>query len=278
MKKYLFTDGTNVIREVQSDEELQSLIQSSGDPDKIRIWIFHTNEWITYAGFNKHRIAKAAPLKNTPDKEEKKEEAVSLQRTAAKPRGWSRMAIVLIAAAAIFLVYNFTRIKWTKISQLEITASRPDNVPLMDVDSLVQEIELVRDQKLDRVTATNLRIRNTWPDRMQLKLKSDREAANGDTKFYNVSLFIDNSTGYNIDQAIVELTNWENDEVIKVDTIHFDFIGYAAPATRDLPNEYRGDSLSVSFLSMRSKAFNFCYAAGKESNYGNLNDRWFCRE
>jgi hypothetical protein len=278
MKKYLFTDGTNVIREVQSEEELQKLIQSSEDPGKIRIWIFNTNEWITHAEFGKRGVLKVAPQKNTTEIEEKKEEVLVRHRSAGKRGGWSKLLIVLISAAVIFLIYNFTRIKWKKISPLEVTASRPDNVPLMNVDSLVQEIEFVRGQKLDRVTATNLRIRNTWPDRMQLKLKSEREAKNGDTKFYDVSIFIDNSTGYNIDQAIVELRNWENDQVIKVDTFHFNFIGYAAPATRVLPVEYRGDSLSVSFLSMRSKAFNFCYAAGKESNYGNLNDRWFCKE
>jgi hypothetical protein len=85
----------------------------------------------------------------------------------------------------------------------------------MDVDSLIREIEFTRNQKLDKVTATNLRIRNTWPDRMQLKLKSDRQAANGDVKFYNVSVLIDNSTGYNIDQAIVELTNWKKNEVAR---------------------------------------------------------------
>ncbi len=34
MEKYLFTDGTNVIREAESREELQSLIQSSADPAK----------------------------------------------------------------------------------------------------------------------------------------------------------------------------------------------------------------------------------------------------
>jgi hypothetical protein len=278
MKKYLFTDGTNVIREVQSEEELQKLIQSSEDPGKIRIWIFNTNEWVTHAEFGKHRVVRAAPPKITPEKEDKKEKVVVRQRTVAKRGGWSKLVIVLISAAAIFLIYNFTRIKWKKLPPMEVIASRPNNVPLMNVDSLVQEIEFVRGQKLDRVTATNLRIRNTWPDRMQLKLKSEREATNGDTKFYNVSLFIDNSTGYNMDQAIVELSNWENDQVIKVDTFHFNFIGYAAPATRVLPVEYGGDSLSVSFLSLRSKAFNFCYAAGKESNYGNLNDRWFCKE
>jgi hypothetical protein len=148
----------------------------------------------------------------------------------------------------------------------------------MDVDSLVREIEFMRNQKLDKTTATNLRIRNTWPDRMQLKLKSDRQASNGDVKFYNVSLFIDNSTGYNVDQAIVELARWKNNEVTGRDTVQFNFVGYAQPSTRLIPGEYRGDSLSVSFLSLRSKAFNFCYAAEKESNYGNLNDRWFCRE
>ena len=279
MKKYLFTDGTNVIREVQSDEEVQKLIQSSGDPDKIRIWIFNTNEWITHAEFSRQKSGRVAALKNEPDREEKKEHAIGSQKPVAKPRrSRSRVLIFLILAAAIFLVYNFTRIKWTKIPALEVTAQRPNNVPLMDVDSLIREIEFTRGQKLDKITATNLRIRNTWPDRMQLKLKSDRQASNGDIKFYNVSLFIDNSTGYNVDQAIVELINWKNDEVARKDTFHFDFIGYAQPSTRIVPGEYRGDSLSVSILSVRSKAFNFCYAAEKESNYGNLNDRWFCKE
>ena len=117
---------------------------------------------------------------------------------------------------------------------MEVTAATAENVPLMNVDSLVQVIEFARGQKLDRVTATNLRIRNTWPDRMQLKLKSERETSKAGTKFYNVNIFIDNSTGYNIDNAVVELSNWKNEQVIKVDTFHFNFIGYAAPATRKL--------------------------------------------
>ena len=279
MKKYLFTDGTNVIREVQSDEELQALIQSAGDPDKIRIWIFSTNEWITHAEFKKLRFGRiTAPLKNESEIGDKEQKSVTSPKKVAKRPGMSRVLILLITAAAIFLVYNFTRIKWRKIPALEAIAPRPGNVPLMDVDSLIREIEFSRNQKLDKTTATNLRIRNTWPDRMQLKLKSDRQASNGEIKFYNVSLFIDNSTGYNVDQAIVELTNWKKNEVAGKDTFQFNFIGYAQPSTRAIPGEYRGDSLSVSFLSLRAKAFNFCYAAEKESNYGNMNDRWFWRE
>ena len=265
-------------REVQTDEELQTLIQSSPDPGKIRIWIFNTNEWITQAEFKKQKFGRIPPLKNEPEPVAREEKTSGTQKPAAKPKRRSRVLIILLMAAAIFLVYNFTRIKWTKISPLEITAERPNNVPLMDVDSLIGVIEFERGQKLDKTTATNLRIRNTWPDRMQLKVKSDRQTSNGDIKFYNVSLFIDNSTGYNVDQAIVELSNWKNGEVAGRDTFQFDFISYAQPSTRVVPGEYRGDSLSVSFLSLRSKAFNFCYAAEKESNYGNLNDRWFCRE
>jgi hypothetical protein len=77
MKKYLFTDGTNVIREVQSDEELQALIQSSAELDKIRIWIFNTNEWLTHAEFCKQKFGRtAAPLKNEPEIVAKKEKTV----------------------------------------------------------------------------------------------------------------------------------------------------------------------------------------------------------
>ena len=52
MDKYLFTDGTSGVREVQSQEELKTLIASATQPGKIRIWIFNTNEWINYAGFS----------------------------------------------------------------------------------------------------------------------------------------------------------------------------------------------------------------------------------
>jgi hypothetical protein len=99
-----------------------------------------------------------------------------------------------------------------------------------------------------------------------------------ETKFYNISLSIDNSTGYHIDNAVIELTNWKNGQAINTDTIQVDNISYTAQAKRNLEKEYRSDSLSISFLSLRAKAFNFCYEAGRESNYGNLNDRWFCRE
>jgi hypothetical protein len=279
MQKYLFTDGTNGVREVQSDEDLQKLIQSSGDTGKIRIWVFNTNEWITYTEFSKQANAKLLPLKKPVYKEEKKNGTVVKPQPARGYNSLTRLFAALVIAVAIFLVYNnFTRIKWSKAPPLEITAARPDNVPVMNIDSLIAEIEYSRGQKIDKVTATNLRIRNTWPDRIQLQLKTNRDTSQDEVKYYSVDLSIDNSTGYNIDQAVIELNIWKNSGISSTDTFHFKNIGYAAPAKRSVEKEFRGDSLSVSFLSLRSKAFNFCYAAGKESNYGNLNDRWFCRE
>jgi hypothetical protein len=278
MEKYLFTDGTNAVREVQSGEELHTLIRSSGDPGKIRIWVFSTSEWITYTEFSNRSIAKVIPLKKTVSHQEDRQVVSPVPKPARKYTGVVKALIVLVAGLAIFLVYNFSRIKWSTATPLEITAPRPANVPLLDVDSLIQFIEYTRGQKLDRVTSTNLRIRNSWPERVHLQFKSDRDTSQAGTKFYNINITIDNSTGYNIDNAVVEFRNWKNGQVEKSDTVHFDFVGYAAPATRSVVGEFRGDSLSVSFLSLRSKAFNFCYAAGKESNYGNLNDRWFCKE
>lgn len=276
MEKYLFTDGTNVVREVQSEEELQKLIQSSGDAGKIRIWVFNTNEWITYTDFSKKFILKTSSLKKSVNNVEKTEPVVPPKR--ANPfSGLTKLLILPTVAAAVFLIYNFTRIKWSKVSPLELTAERPGNTPLINIDSLIAEIEYSRGQKLDKITATNLRIRNTWPDRIVLQLKSDRDSSQDGIKFYNINLSIDNSTGYNVDQMVAELKSWKNNEVIKLDTFQFRNIGYAAPAKRNVPGEYLGDSLSVSILSLRSKAFNFCYSAEKESNYGNLNDRWFCK-
>jgi len=278
MEKYLFTDGTNVVREVQSDEELQKLIQSSADTGKIRIWIYNTNEWISYAEFSKSFIVKKPAVVNGTDRPLKKAEPAKEKKVSKRYGFFTKLFIALATIAAVFLVYNFTRIKWHKASPLELTAARPGNVPIMNIDSLIAVIEYTRRQKLDKITATNLRIRNTWPDRIQLLLRTDRDTSVDETKFYNIHLSIDNSTGYHIDNAVIELVNWKDGQAINTDTIHVDNISYTAQAKRNLEKEYRGDSLTISFLSLRAKAFNFCYEAERESNYGNLNDRWFCRE
>ena len=280
MEKYLFTDGTNVVREVQSKEELQTLVQSAGDPGRVRIWLFNTSEWISYAEFNKRSHPTGiVPVKITTTREAQKQTAKVKQ--PAKPaqfKGLERAFILLVICGVVFLVYNFSRVKWHTASSLMITAPRPSNTPLMDIDSLIRTIENTRGQKLDKVTQTNLRIRNSWPDRIELKLRTDRDTSQAGIKFYNIELSIDNSTGYNIDEAVVEVRDWRYGSVNVTDTFHFTNIGYSAVARRILPNEYRSDSISVSFLTLRSKAFNFCYSWDKESNYGNLNDRWFCRD
>lgn len=284
MEKYLFTDGTNVVREVQSKEELHTIIEANSDPGKIRIWIYSTSEWISYAEFNKRFVAKVVPIKKAVVKQESRKERANTPAlsTPKKPARKSAAAIkffvVIVTAVAIFLVYNFTRVKWHTAASTQVTAARPANTPLINVDSLVKVIEAERGQKLDKVTLTNLRIRNTWPDRIELKLKSDRDTNQLGTRFYNVEIAIDNSTGYNIDNAIVEVRDWRSSVANGVDTVHFNNVGYSEVSRRVLPVQYRGDSLSVSFLSIRAKAFNFCYSSDKESNYGNLNDRWFCRD
>ncbi len=184
----------------------------------------------------------------------------------------------MATALAIFLVYNFTRVKWTSLAPLQITAERPANVPVMSVDSLIGVVETLRGQKLDKTTLTNLRIRNTWPDRIKLQIKCDRDSGAAGIKYKNIELSVDNSTGYQIDNVVIELKNWQNEIIHKTDTFHLNNIGYAALSNRMLKNEYRGDSLSVSFLNIKARSFNFCYSFDKESNYGNLNDRWFCKE
>ncbi len=279
MEKYLFTDGTNVVREVQSKEELQSLMQASGDTGKIRIWVFSTSEWISFAEFSKHNISNNLPLKKA-EKAERKTEPVAIHKPPkAKQSSWPlKLFIMLITAGAIFLVYNFTREKWHHASPLTIEAGYPENVPQMNIDSLLFEIEMTRGQKLDKVTTTNLRIRNSWPDRVLLKLTTDRDTSLSGSKFFNLEVAIDNSTGYHIDKAVVEVKNWKNSSLVNTDTVYFSNINYTAPVRSKLNDEYRGDSLSVSFLSLKAKSFNFCYAYDKESNYGNFNDRWFCRD
>ncbi|MFI5130987.1 MAG: hypothetical protein ACHQFX_13380 [Chitinophagales bacterium] len=277
MEKYLFTDGTNVIREVESREELQSLIQSSAEPAKVRIWIFNSNEWISVADFNKRASGQNSQVKKAETVAAVKEPPAP-RRKSSIPGYLKKAAIGIAGAAAIFLVYNFTRVTWRKGSALSIAAERPENTPPVNVDSLIETVELLRGQRLDKITRTNLRIRNTWPDLIQLQLTADRDISKNGSKYYNAEVSIDNSTGYNLDDAVVKLDVWKDNEVSGSDTIHFSNITYAALAKRKLEPIYRGDSLSVSFITIKSKVFNFCYSSEKKSNYGNYNDRWFCRE
>ena len=147
----------------------------------------------------------------------------------------------------------------------------------MDIDSLILEIEVTRLESLDRNTKTNLRLRNTWPERILLQLVSDRETNGAGSRFFNVDVLIDNTTGFNLDNAIVKLSVWKNKKVNHTDTLRFDNIRYDIVSKRQLEYRYKGDSISVAFESIKAKTFNFCYSSTK-NNSGNYNDRWFCRE
>jgi hypothetical protein len=279
MEKYLFNDGTNVVREVQSKEELDTFIQSAADKGLVKIWLFNTSQWISYAEFIQLTTPKIQPPKKLVIQAEKKIiPLINGQKKRGKLTGLIKTFVVLITVAAVFLIYNFSRERWHTASSLSVKAVWPANTPVIDIDSLIKTIENARGQKLDKVTQTNLRIRNSWPERIELKLKTDRDTSQSGNKFYNIELSIDNSTGYMIDEAVVELTDWRHGHINMTDTFHFNNVGYAAVSKRLLANEYRSDSLSLSFLTLRSRAFNFCYSFDKESNYGNLNDRWFCRD
>jgi hypothetical protein len=283
MEKYLFNDGTNIIKEIHSAEELKSLLRSCSDPTRTRIWVFDTNEWVSYPDF-----AKAYNFSITPVLAMKKVEPPRpVENDEADTPGWrskvKRFFIVIAVVAVALLVYNFTRIKWEKEGAISIVASRPANSPDINVDSLIQVIELQRGQGLDKVTKTNFRIRNSWPDKISLKLTGDKFSNKLTNRFENLELSIDNSTGYNLDNAVVQLNTWKKVSsgsfaVNSTDTFRFSNIGYVLPVKRKIADSYKGDSISVSFFSMRSKGFNFCYSSEKQSNYGNINDRWYCKE
>ncbi|MDP4261494.1 MAG: hypothetical protein Q8941_03075 [Bacteroidota bacterium] len=276
MEKYLFRDGTNVTREVESRKELQSLIQSCPDTGKIRIWLFNTSEWITLADFNKRFTVIPPSNGNVPAIVQTKAEP-KISKTFPNRSLLKKIIIAALAAAVIFLVYNFTKLTWAKASPSTILAARPANTPPVNADSLIATVESLRGQKLDKVTRTNLRIRNTWPDLVILKLNTDRDTSREGSRFYNLELVIDNATGYRIDEALVELNTWKNG-MAAAQSFQFMNIGYASPAKKKIEGTFRGDSITVSFSSIKAKAFNFCYSSDKKSNYGNYNDRWYCRE
>jgi hypothetical protein len=271
MERYLFTDGTGEIREVQSEEELNTLVRSATRPDRIRIWLFSSNEWVSYAAFS--QSSSVATKKIVPVTTEN----VTVAPPARKP-GWLKKTLLFtLAGTTVFLVYNFTRIKWSAVAPLNTLAARPANVPSINTDSLIEFIETERGQKLDKTTRTNLRIRNDWPESILLQLNAERETNGNATRYTHIHITLDNATGYFVDEAIVKLTIWKKNKAPRSDTFHISNIGYAEPAKQEVKNLYSGDSLAVSFYSIKARSFNFCYSADKQSNYGNMGDRWFCK-
>lgn len=285
MDKFLFTDGTNGVREVQSQQELENLIASAPRPESIRIWLFSSNEWISLAAFRKQVPAFITKSKipansnSVPVPIPGNLSTTAIYQPPARRNHWlKKMLYFTGAAAGIFLVFNFTKIKWEKADPVLSNAARPANVPVMDIDSLIYEIEDTRGQSLDRNTKINLRLRNTWPERILLHVTADRETNNSSSRFFNIDVSIDNTTGLNLDNAVVKLSVWNNQQVSMTDTVRFGSIRYDKIAKRELEFRYKGDSISVAFESIRAKAFNFCYSAATKNNSGNYNDRWFCRE
>lgn len=279
MEKYLFNDGTNVIREVESKKELEALIASAADASRVRIWRFNSSEWLSLPAFEKTEGLPAITKVILPVPENENRQHAILSAIRPVHPYLRKGIIAILLAIGIFLVYNFTRVSWSSADTYETNAARADNVPVMDMDSLIQSIEWSRGRPLDKTTATNLRIRNTWPDRMQLKVSAARDTSTtGSSRFHDPQFSIDNSTGYEVDEAIVTFTIFNKGDRMHSDTLRFTQVGYAYPSTRTVTGEFRGDSIAAAYLSIRARSFNFCYSSGKESNYGNLADRWFCRD
>src|SRR5262249_47891226 len=136
MEKYLFTDGTSGVKEVQSADELKTLVQACNDPAAIRIWKFNTSEWITLADLAKEdarsfelSAASTATGNNEVQLNGNKVE-VAAKRHIPRLR---EFFYILFAVIAGFFLYNFTRIKWEKTGTIEQFAARPGNCPQLDV-------------------------------------------------------------------------------------------------------------------------------------------------
>jgi len=274
MDHYLFTDGTSEVREAHSKEELRSLVNSAAAPGNIRVWVFSSNEWIDYSIFLKHN-----PGFSKTDTSKTVLGAELPVVPPGKGSSWvKRYLLIAGAAAGVLLVFNFTSARWEKGSPLKTGATRPENVPVMDVDSLITEIEWQRGKTIDKGTRYNLRMRNNWPEHILLYLNAEKEVKKGLSRFFNISVRIDNSTGFNLDNAHVKLQVWKNKKPGTSDTLQFNDIKYDKVSVRQPGAAYYGDSISVSFQNIKAKDFNFCYSANMKNNSGNYNDRWFCRD
>jgi hypothetical protein len=276
MNKFLFTDGLNGVQQAASAEELETRIESSSEKDRIRIWVYNTNEWISVSAYRKQFPATVKRPKVPGDLSGKNARPLP---PVSKKLHWSKKLVyTTMAAAGIFLIFNFTRIKWQAAAALSTSAVRPANMPGMDIDSLISEIETDRGQTLDRSTRTNLRLRNTWPDRILLQLSADRETSTAGTRYSNLNISIDNTTGFPLDQAVVRLLSWKNNKASVEDTFHFNSVRFEKLSNRLVDQKIKADSLSVDFQSIRAKAFNFAYSVSVKNEPGQYTDRWFSRD
>lgn len=273
MDKFLFTDGTNGVREVHSKEELLALISSAPEPARARIWVFHSNEWISTTAFISQQPKGTFISTNTSPVTSPELTAIPVR----KKKGWTMLGYSLAAIAAALLIFNFTRAGWEATGSISNSTIRPANVPQLDPDSLALVIEWQRGKALDKGTRTNLRIRNNWPDYLQASLKADKEKKGNTNRISNVNISMDNTTGYQIDEAVIRILSWKNGKSSIADTIRFNRIRYDKVLNRQLSGSFRGDSLSLAIESIRAKSFNFCYSIETVAN-NNQNDRWFCRD
>jgi hypothetical protein len=274
MDKYLFTDGTNGIKEAHTKEELLSLINSSPDPANTRIWKFNSNEWTRYADL----LKKDPSFKQGHDRKINPQPVSSITRQKEPNPWWKKTAIAAFILGWALLVFNFTSAKWEPAEPLQTSAIRPTNVPVMDIDSLVEEIEWMRGKLVDKGTRQNLRLRNNWPEYILLKLEAEQEKKGAASRYINAHLKLENATGLELDKVLVEVQVWKKGKASIADTLHFEKVKYDQTTKRALPGIYQGDSLSLSFRTIRAKAFNFCYSSSVKNNSGNYNDRWFCRD
>ena len=277
MEKFLFTDGTGGIKEAHSRQELEDLADASLNKQGIQVWVYNHQEWLNWTIFinrfpgNKRRPVTKATKAGIPETE-------PTIVPAKRPRRGLKLLGYGLVATAIFLVFNFTRLNWEEAPDITVRATRPGNVPYINVDSLVSSIEQSRGQRIDRNTKSNLRLRNTWPEHILLSATAKRSMNGNSTKYNNLVVTIDNTTGHPIEEATVLITILKDDQVSFSDTLHFSDITHNGEVMRAIPGVMKGDSLAVTFAEIKAKSFNFCYSDKTENNSGNYNDRWFCRE
>lgn len=281
--KFLFNDGSGSITEVYSNDELNILINNTIHKEQIRIWRYSTSQWIGYEEFlksqNRSEFQGSLTLPN------KQEEPIgeNAPKKITNLLGIVKMSVVVIGiiGGIFILIYVFFTKEWTDPTPVTAFAERPLNSPKVNTDSLVGVIEVTEFRTLDKLTKTNLRLRNNWPEKIVLSLQYDRSQHKRDatlSKFINTGINIENLTGYDLEEAVVELKVWKFHEVIKTDTFHFKAISYTAPSIRYTGQEYQGDSLSVNFRTIRSLGLNFCYSYERPAHSGNPNDKWFCKD
>lgn len=184
-------------------------------------------------------------------------------------------AVIAIAIITAFVIQNKQHTE-----ELEQTKQQLDN----QVNEVKQEVdkqnaekqkeEADRQNRIKALTAKNMNYRNNWATYITsyTGTYSYREIGG----IFNLGVTVSNSTEYILDEVVVAVDYIKaSGDNYKTENVTLYNISANSTKRVGAPDSDRGTSVKVRIVSIKARAFKFCYDIYGVGN-GNPNDRWQC--